>query len=67
MSEYQLRARPIDIKYKNVYIPIHTSKMPDDVFECVYCGGYTYNDDRGNCAACGAPRGEQSFNGEWIK
>lgn len=34
------------------------SSIPDNVFKCGNCGGWTYNDRRGNCAACGAPRDE---------
>ena len=25
-------------------------------YTCPYCGGYTKDDSRGNCSACGAPR-----------
>jgi len=25
-------------------------------YSCRYCGGYTKDDSRGNCSACGAPR-----------
>lgn len=46
---------------ENVYIPIYSeveteNRMPKDVYLCKYCGGYTKNDSRGNCAACGAGR-----------
>jgi len=26
------------------------------VHHCQYCGGYTVNDSRGQCSACGGPR-----------
>jgi ribosomal protein L37E len=38
-------------------IRTHTSDEPGiGTFRCSYCGGETFNDDRGNCCACGAPR-----------
>jgi hypothetical protein len=30
--------------------------MTNIKFKCRYCGGLTFDDDYGNCAACGAPR-----------
>lgn len=27
-------------------------------YSCPYCHGVTYDDERGNCSACGGPRGE---------
>lgn len=65
---YRLRARAISIEYKQVYVPIYSNnRMPVDVFECRWCNGYTHNDTRGNCAACGAPRNEESFtNPPWM-
>jgi len=60
--EKTITARPIDITYKQIYIPIYSSsQMPNDVFECSWCGGYTHNDMRGHCCACGAPRSKESF------
>lgn len=42
-------------------IRTHTSDEPGiGTFRCSYCGGETFNDDRGNCGACGAPR-ERAF------
>jgi ribosomal protein L37E len=42
-------------------IRTHTSDEPGiGTFGCSYCGGVTFNDDRGNCCACGAPRGRSS-------
>lgn len=29
--------------------------------ECSYCHGFTYDDDYGNCIACGAARDPRSF------
>ncbi len=34
--------------------------LPSDVHSCKWCGGYTKNDMRGNCAACGAPRSDDA-------
>jgi len=60
--EKTITARAIDITYKQIYIPIYSSsQMPNDVYECSWCGGYTKNDMRGHCCACGAPRSKESF------
>jgi ribosomal protein L37E len=39
--------------------------MEENKHRCDYCGGNTTDDMRGNCAACGAPRHEntESENG----
>ena len=28
---------------------------------CEYCKGMTYDDSKGNCSACGAPRTEENY------
>ncbi len=33
--------------------------LPNDVHSCRFCGGYTKNDMRGHCCACGAPRSDR--------
>jgi hypothetical protein len=53
--EYRTRIRCRDVLVERVYIPTF-SKLPSDVYECKWCGGWTYNDDRGHCRACGGPR-----------
>jgi hypothetical protein len=51
----KIRCRPVE--NARVFIPVFEhNEMPKDVFECDHCGGYTKNDHRGNCMACGAPR-----------
>jgi ribosomal protein L37E len=32
---------------------------------CSYCGGYTVDDQRGNCSACGAPKHEHKLSQGW--
>jgi hypothetical protein len=60
--EKTITARARGITYKQIYIPIYSSsQMPSDVFQCIWCGGYTKNDMRGHCCACGAPRNKESF------
>lgn len=34
-------------------------RIPSDVFFCSWCDGYTKNDMRGHCCACGGPRNDQ--------
>lgn len=34
-------------------------KQPKEKHSCLYCGGFTFDDERGNCCACGAPRAEE--------
>lgn len=47
------KVKEVPIVYK---IAHSVNDLPDDVYSCKWCGGYTKNDHRGNCAACGAPR-----------
>lgn len=42
---------------ERVWVPAYKEEMvPGNTKYCDYCHGYTRNDSRGNCAACGAPR-----------
>jgi len=51
------RAFPIEAR---IYVPVYAEvDMPSDLHECKYCSGFTKNDKRGNCLACGAPRGHK--------
>lgn len=47
------KVKEVPIVYK---IAHSVNDLPCDVYSCKWCGGYTKNDRRGNCAACGAPR-----------
>lgn len=47
----KVERRPIVIKYVSDF-----SEIPKDYAECTFCGGYTKNDERGHCCACGGPR-----------
>ena len=60
-TEWITKVRCRAVQTQNVYIPVYSevkseNRMPKDVYLCKYCGGYTKNDSRGNCAACGAGR-----------
>ena len=48
----KVECRPVVIKYVSDF-----SEIPKDYVKCTFCGGYTKNDERGNCLACGGPRG----------
>lgn len=37
------------------------NEIPPDTYKCEFCGGYTYNDQRGHCCACGAPRQDKAY------
>ena len=55
-TDFWIEDRTLPIE-RQIYIPIYAEmKMPRDVYECRFCGGFTKNDRRGNCGACGAPR-----------
>ncbi len=34
--------------------------------QCGYCGGYTFDDRAGNCAACGGPRASVARHAEQV-
>jgi hypothetical protein len=62
--EIQCKIRAEAARSMKVFIPVIAesryqiqSQIPPDTYSCSFCGGYTYNDRRGNCAACGGPRG----------
>jgi hypothetical protein len=47
----KVERRPVVIKYVSDF-----SEIPKDYQNCTFCGGYTKNDARGHCYACGGPR-----------
>ena len=62
-TDYVTKVNCRAVQTQNIYIPVYSEiktkevvSMPKDVYLCKYCGGYTKNDRRGNCAACGAGR-----------
>lgn len=59
-----VHCRPISTY--QVFIPVFDrAQLPPGTYKCQYCGGYTRNDKRGNCGACGAPRDDnylEDFN-----
>ena len=58
------KVREVDSLDVRVFVPVYENigmtrqpiRMPDGTRECLHCSGWTYDDRRGNCAACGAPR-----------
>ena len=63
-NNYCLKARAINIEYQQIYIPVFEgTQMPKDVFKCNFCCGYTKNDMRGHCCACGGPRDDSYLDG----
>ncbi len=45
---------------QRIYIPVFERRnLPADTWYCTWCGGYTHNDKRGHCAACGGPRDDR--------
>ena len=55
MSDFSLINMPIKeiVIYK---LADSISSIPKDYQRCSFCGGYTKNDEKGNCFACGGPR-----------
>ena len=45
-----------DIISPNDWTSFPAEKIEPQKYDCLYCQGNTYDDDRGNCCACGAPR-----------
>ena len=61
--EFFARAECV-LSQMKVYIPVSDENpMPKDVYKCDACGGYTKNDSRGHCAACGSPRTDAAYYG----
>jgi hypothetical protein len=38
------------------WVTLFSEGLPGDKYVCPWCGGYTFDDYLGHCAACGGPR-----------
>lgn len=52
----QVETRPVVYRYIS-----SMDQIPNDLHGCTFCGGYTKNDARGHCAACGGPRSNSKY------
>ena len=60
--KFELKYREVDrMDVTMAAVPVFkfvksADEIPIDVKKCEFCNGYTYDDRRGNCSACGGPR-----------